>query len=479
MNKFLKNLHAGVTRNLPWKIAAFLLALILWVLILNAIDPVRSFQVELPLTLRNDDLLDTELSHVHIENLNELRNTRVVVTIRGNSRTIDELRPQLTAYADLAISHVIAAAAGEGSITLHVNVEGYGSDVDRISTTPSSVRLTLDTIVTEYFDVHVRTNGEVDEDYFLQTQGITAYPTQLPLTGPSRLLQMINRLVVDVNVSDSAGTVSLADQSVMAVNAFNSPVGLGSSALINEGVVHVEVPVYRRAFLQVLEPFHQGAPPTGFGVYGFHLTPQFFEVAGSPEAIANLAAVRLSPIGASLINYSTENVNLYYDINDLLPDGVFLIHPEYHVVRVEVIIEPFVSRNFTISRYDIQVLGLAQNTTILTDFITFSVTGLRSVMYEDFEITATANIGVMARDPGQHTILVTFSGVPDRTTISPSVSQITIYVSDTSGDLNGENGDSEYNGYDDYNNNGYENGDDQGDESDEDDDYLDDEDDEE
>ena len=450
MERFFKNLKVSVTRNLPWKIAALLLAVLLWVLILNAIDPVRSFQVELPLTFRNDSLLETDLAHVHIENLNDLRNRRVTVTIRGNSRTIEDLRPQLVAYIDFSITHLIAnAAANDGSIIMTVHVAGYGGDVDRIATSPSSVPMVLDTIITDYFDVEVVTNGEVDDDYFLQTEGITVSPMRLPITGPARLLQTIDRLVIDVNVNDLASTYALAEQTAQPVNAFN--LSITSPYLTNSSTVHVEVPVYRRANLWIFEPTAQGAPPTGFGVYGASVTPLFFEVAGSPDAIAGLSAVRLTPVSAGLINYSTEDVHVYFDIRDYLPEGVFLTNPEYHIGRIDVIIEPFVWRDFTISRYDIQVLGMSPNTTILTDSITIRVTGLLSVMYDDFEITATANIGIMGqRDPGQHPVLVSISGFPERTTISPTMPQITIYVSESGNDMNDEIDDYEYNGYDDY-----------------------------
>ena len=425
--KTLLKLKNGLTKDLPWKVAAFLLAFALWFFIMNITDPIRNINVPVSLTLRNEAAFSEDLAHIHLENLSDLRNTIITIQVRGSENRVNELRSSFVAYIDLSTSDIIGTAGDAGTINVTVQVDGaFGDGIELLSRRPASVELRLDTMLTRYIDVDVETQGNVAYGFFSPHDSIVINPASLPVTGPASYVSRIESLVVSVDVSDFTAGLSLADQPVTAYDAAGQQVR--SPHMEIAGTVDIVVPVYRRGILTVAAPIFQGQPQPGFGIYAIRHYPQVFEVAGTEESIANLTTIQLDPIPAGIIGTATEPFEHIYDLRPYLPDDVFLVAINRHTITVEVLVEPIVTQYFTIQRENFQIIGMPPNTTILTDEVTISISALRPIMEQMGSITANARMGQLNLPPGQHNIPLNFTGIPSRASIIGPPPTLAIYI---------------------------------------------------
>jgi len=428
MKKTLIRFKNVLLNNMSWKIASFIMAFALWFLIMNVVDPVRTEVVSFTLELRNEDELAAGAMGIHLDNINQLRNQTIQVSVRGTGQRIDALRDSFVAYIDLSTADIISAVHVRNQSSLRVNVNHLGvpSGIELFGIHPSTVLLQLDAIETVEIAVDVETSGEVPDDFIILPESISANPSVLSVTGPSNTVATIERLLVMVAVDGATSAISLTDLVVSPIDAENELVP--QTHLHIESTVDVEVPVFRRGRVQVLQPQAQASPPAGFGIRNITWQPQAFDVAGEEDAIMALAPILLSPIPAEYIENNNADFSVFYYLRSYLPQGVFLIDPSRHTISVDVFVEPIVVQSFTISRDDFQIIGLPYHVNVITEEITITISGLQSSMEEVGNIVPTAFLGAIDLTiEGPHEVPFIF-GLPSGVSIIEEIPVLIVYV---------------------------------------------------
>ena len=429
MIKTLIKLKDSFLKNLPWKIAAFFMAFAMWFLIMNVEDPLRNDIVPVRLELRNEDALAMGAAEgIHLENIDNLRMQEIRFQVHGTSRSIDAIRDNLRAYIDLSALEIAAAAQRGESPLVTVQIEGYtGTGANIISRNPSSVRLIMDTITTVEFSVGVIKEGEIDEDtFFLPQESISITPSTVSVTGPSSIVNRIERMAVAYSIDGATSVIHRENLPILALDAANMPVESPHLQFVNRA--DIELPIFRRGRLQVLQPMYNAQPPEGFGIHSISWSPQFLDVAGEEYAIAALAPIMLDPIPEGMIMHSTTAFYVPYDIRVYLPQGVFLIDPIRHTVTAEVFVEPFVQQDFVVPVENIVVLGMPPYAEIITEEITVRLSALQSIMAGVSTFTITAFAGNADLEEGYNEIPLVLA-LPARVRhVGEEALTITIYV---------------------------------------------------
>jgi len=428
MKKTLIRLKNITLRNISWKIASFIMAFAIWFFIMNAADPMRTEVVTFELELRNESELSAGVMGIHLDNISQLRSQTVQVSARGTGQRIDALRDSFSAHIDLSTANIMTTAHidGQSSLRVPVNPSGVPSGIEIIGIHPSSVLLQLDTIVTVEFAVEIETSGEVASDFINLPESNSTSPSVVSVTGPSNIVGAIDRLMVMIAVDEATSTISRPGLTVSPMDAANELVT--HAHLHIESTVDVEVPVFRRGSVQVLQPQVQTNPPEGFGIVNVTWQPRTFGVAGEEDAIMALAPILLSPIPSNYIESNTTSFSMLYDLRSYLPQGVFLIDRIPHSVSVDVFIEPIEQRSFTISRDDFQIIGLSPNVEVITEEITFTLSGLQSAMAEVGTITPTAFLGSLdLTAEGLHEIPFVI-GLPSGISILGEAPTLAVYI---------------------------------------------------
>ena len=433
MKKILQQFINSFLTNLPWKIAAFFMAFTFWFLIMNTQDPVRNETVTRTLELRNEDALAMGGAEgIHLENIEQLRAQTIRFLVSGTSRGISAADQNLRAYIDLSTSDIISAAQGGHVLNIPVQIAGYTGPFNIFATTPSSVRLEMDTITTVEMDIEVETEGNVAYGFVLLRDSVSVTPATIPVRGPSSIVNRIDRLVVTAALDGEDSTVYQQDLAIFAFTADGAPI---LSQHLDLGTANVELPILRRGIARVLQPQYHARPPDGFGIHSINWSPQYLDVAGSEEAIAALAPILMSPIPERMIAQFTADFIVPYDIRPYLPDGVFLVYPEWHTINVEVFVEPFIQQDFVIPRENITIIGLPPGAEVVTTEVAIRVSALQSVMGGIGTITPF--VTALNLDEGRNEIPLIALGLPPGVELVSQTPMIVIYLEGAGGEENG------------------------------------------
>ena len=428
MKKILLKVKNSFLTNLPWKIAAFFMAFVLWFLIMNVEDPMRTEAISVSLELRNEDALaEGSAQGIHLENIDLLRGQSIRFQIRGTSRSIDAIRNSLGAYIDLSTSDIAAAAQRGEPLRVNVQMEGYGSAVEVLGFSPSSVNLIMDTIITIEMAVEVETKGEISNDFIILSESIYITPDVVSVTGPSSIVNRIERLAVTVDVNEAVSAIEMENLDIIALDVTGIPVVSGHLQFKN--TADVELPVFRRGRVQVLQPaYNHAQSPAGFGIHSVSWNPQWLDVAGEEDAIASLAPVMLMPIPEGLIMNHTTDFSEQYDIRFFLPQGVFLIDPSRHIITVDVFVEPFVQQDFVIPIEYISIVGMPYYAEVVDAEVVIRLSALQSIMAGVGSITPTAFVNSINLEAGYNEIPLVIA-LPARVSlIGDEAPTISIYV---------------------------------------------------
>ena len=187
MHAVLKNLVTiNVFKNLPLKLIAFVLAVIIWVLVVG--EQKSEVRLTVPLELRN---LPTDLEI--IESPREID-----VTVRGFSSSVKRLTSR-----DFDV-HIDLSNVVKGSNTFTISPEDIavpvGSSVTQVS--PSNVEVLLDATVLKVLPVEALVRGKPADGYVLGA--VLSMPKSVKVTGAQSLLKHVTKVETEAVVLDKS-----------------------------------------------------------------------------------------------------------------------------------------------------------------------------------------------------------------------------------------------------------------------------------
>lgn len=170
-----------------YKVLAVLLALLIWIYVTVTLNP-----------------LDDKVFTVPVETVNLAQGLampettyKASVRVQGSKADINNLTAaDIRAYIDLQ-----DVQAGETSIP--VQVEELPENITLVSLSPDTIKITLETEMSESFPLEIKTSGEPAEGYsVVSTQ---ADPTQVMLYGTEDRLQEVASVYVSASLTDLSG----------------------------------------------------------------------------------------------------------------------------------------------------------------------------------------------------------------------------------------------------------------------------------
>lgn len=190
VNKIKRFLAEKVGNNLKDKIIACLCAILVWFTVINFLDPIttRRFQDITVQTINQDILAETDKTFDIIQGQN------VQVILKGRRSTLDSLNAeQIKASADFNNMSITYA------IPIDIQLpEEYSDSVQLAYIQCDNMRIELDDIAEVILGVEVNQVGNVKNGKYIN--GIKLDKTQIKVSGPSKLIQTIDRAVLDINV---------------------------------------------------------------------------------------------------------------------------------------------------------------------------------------------------------------------------------------------------------------------------------------
>ena len=347
-----------ITDNIPLKIMSVAVAVVVWLIVVNIDNPVRTNYY----TLTNVELINKE----YVESsdtigkmcMPEEKQDSIRIAITTNKKIRDKIKvSDITATADL--QQAVSLDTNPVMVPITVTCSVPGVTPNDIKVTPQNLSVNLDEKETQEFVVNVsRGDTKPGKDY--EVGSLTANPEKVRITGPKSLVNKIDKvnatISLDGNTQDFTQDVNLTiiDKNQEAL----SDSEMNSLRIENNAKVSVTARLWKIRQGVGISAGYVGSPASGYQVGTVTTVPDTISVAGSTEGLETLTQNdNTITIPADSIDISGESrdVERKLSLKNLLPDNVKLTSDSSEDVWVTVSILPEGSREFTLSTKDIEV----------------------------------------------------------------------------------------------------------------------------
>lgn len=306
-----------LTRNWGLKIASFLSAAVLWLVVTNINDPISTYRVtDVPVTIKNANLI-TDRGQVY----EVLDGTDMidVVTISAPRSIIDSLdKSNIVAVAD------VNDLTSVDTVAIKLSTNKYSDKLDSIRGNIDSVRLSIEEKRDRSLPVKSITTGEVREGYVVGK--VTTDQNLIRISGPQSIISQVSKAQAEVDISGFSNDIStdsevrLYDENGKEITAENIEKSISK--------VRVSVEILERKVLPITCEV-TGTPGDGFQFTGeVTFSKGSVTVAGKSKLLENVEAVAI-PAGVLDVTDASEDVTVLVDITQYLPDGVSLAEDNF------------------------------------------------------------------------------------------------------------------------------------------------------
>jgi YbbR domain-containing protein len=295
-DKFFK--APGETKNITPKILAIILAIVLWLYVINEQNPPIESSFTIPLEVRN-----AATSYVVVDAPDSVR-----VKIRGpRSIVAGVLNKDLKAYIDIK-------GLTEGRHNIKVSAV-IPSSLELVEVNPDKVQFKLDTTVSRQVPVEVRLTGAAAKGSIVG-KAVASYG-QVTVEGPKNIVGTVEKVIASVDLAGKNAEFTVGAPLVPVTQAGKEVEGLtiypektGVAVSITAGIA--------KKMLDV-KPVTQGELPSGLVIKSIVTKPEKLEVR---EIIPGKGVDKLEAIYTEPLNLSDISKDTTRELKLEMPEGL-------------------------------------------------------------------------------------------------------------------------------------------------------------
>lgn len=352
-----------------------IVGILVWLIVVN---------IDNPTTRKSFLIRDVELmNQAYIDNMGlvsfmEEDQDPIRVYITGTRQTVSGItESDIHAVADLQQAVNLEAAIESNSTTtlvmVPITVTCTGISPENIEVTPKNLSVRLQKKATQEFVINATSDGKPGRGY--EIGSVTVNPEKIKITGPSSLIGRINQVNAVINVDGATEDVT-EDIELTIIDKNGEPL---TSAQMNYLTYEKEAAVTAKLWrvqTAAISAEYSGVPASGYAVDSVEEIPSEISVAGSDEALEELAQMGNTiwiPEEAIDISGKDDNVETRVDISEYLPEGIKLTSDSSTDVFVRVNILPEGSVSYEFLTSDIEVENLAKNLQVTFDIANIEI----------------------------------------------------------------------------------------------------------
>ncbi len=436
--KFIKNL---ILHNMGWKLLSIFLAMFLWFIVMNLINPteIKTYVVDISFT--NKDKL--EASEFVILNEDEIKQKKIEIKVKGTRTALDELskkenKKNIKAVVDLSQFELLYAQNIEESVKIGVtpsipaNLYSYTYQI--MSYTPSFIEIKLDNVSKKSFPVTVEVVGSAADGYV--TSSIQTVPENITLTGAESELEKVSQVKVYLDITGITSSIE-KDLAPVILDDKEKPI---NSLKSEDKTVKASVLVNKQGHIEIKQPESSGTPAESYYVDSIDYEPKSIEVVGDENGISNISSIELPEINVEGIS---EDKTIVFDIRPYLKNtGLSLKDDSNNEVYVSVKLKADLKKNISISPDKISLKGLGNNlSAFIENGAEISLTGKEEVLNELNADSLNPEVNLNSLEEGSHNVELILS-VPDGIKIDKKYYVNVIIKNDSENNENNENNES-------------------------------------
>ena len=434
----LKTLGKKLMNNFGLKLLAILLAIVLWMVVINIDDPAVRKTMTLSVTMKNQDYI-TEMGK-YMDILGDSNTvTFTYTTKRGIWENISST--DFSATADL--KKIEAKENGTYRVPVIVSAIRNASQIT-IESKQLYLEVTLEDLGKKQFQIKANTSGTVADGCALGNVTIDN-ANVVQVSGPVSLVNAIDSVVATVNVDGMSADIT--DNVVPVFYDVNGEVIDTTKLEKSIDTVNITAQILNTKDIP-LELSYMGEPEAGYCLTEVLSNPKTVRVKGTAATLNTLDRV-VVPAEVLDLTGVTSDVEKTIDISTYLPEGVSLVISSDAKVNITAKIEEMETKEFRIPISNITAAGLKTGYQLAyaEKYLNVSIRAGRTALGYLNSANITGTIDVENLKEGTHTVTVILE--LDRTIyeISDVVTEISItHVSESetgntenNSEANGEN----------------------------------------
>lgn len=405
-----KKMMKHLINNPGLKILSAVIAVLLWLVVVNVDNPQITDPFTVPVEFINEDMV-ADMGKVYEVVGHEEDNEPIFITIyvTGPRKIMDTLTSaNFTATVDL--SQVEYQSPNEEKpVPINVEARRYSDDLT-ITQSTRNLMITLEDLAEEQVYVVGTTTGTPAEGYAIGEMMVS--PNLINVSGPQSVVSRVKRIGA---VADVAGaTADITVNAMLVLYDENGEVVESSQIKLSQEMVAVTVEILSTKTVPVVCET-SGEPADGYVFTRVEYAPETVTVKGKAEALNNVSNITI-PGEAINLDGATGDVENSVDITPYLPEGVSLVDAEENKIAVRAVVERLEVRSLSLPVENLEVLNLTEGYEVVYGVSTVSVT-VRGRSEELTDLTADqlqGSIDLNGLEPGSHRVEVTITLDDDR-----------------------------------------------------------------
>ena len=323
MNRFGK-VRSIFLKDLNWKIFSVVVAVFLWVMVINVKNPVETRKYTVPLNIRSEEFLTEE--GYYIKNMDEISGTPVTITVRGERSALDalsKLRESISAYVNLSKSTVDAEA---GTATCYIETTlpiGSRDSLEIVSQNILNVVFSIEELSSREMAIRVILPDDMKNTRI--GSNITVEPEMVTISGPKSYVDSVRRVCVYYN---SDNTSLNKNRAVYAYNATGEEV---ENIELNYTKADIIIPQKEKVDVEFTANY-TGIPEEGYTVTSVEINDggkEFFTYGSDlNQVVINLPEIDIEGENGTVMEK--------FDVTELIPESIEILDPEDPYVEVTV-----------------------------------------------------------------------------------------------------------------------------------------------
>ncbi len=411
----MKRFQELLMKDIGWKLLSVAIAAIMWFMVINITQPVDTRSYSRSIALENIETLTNR--GLTIGNEEELKNTKITIKIKAQRTALDRLsqNPEWL-QASVDFSGLTEVVSGDViTLPIDIHMQNGLTDYDIVNRSPAAIEAHIETLISRRIPVQITVNGEVAADVYLSDPTLST--ESVIVTGPYSIMNRVSKVIGMVNAMDIRETPELRVK-LAAYDAAGAPVK-GVSLSLQDVLVSYAIHDWKQVPIQIEVT---GTPAPGYQVGEVSCSPQYAEIAGTPEALKDILYLQLESIDVSELNTP---IAQSFSLTDYLPEGISLKRESTTAATVLVDIIEQNGRSFTLDETNLTLLGQEEGLLYYFDSTEIIVSGDADALAKMTAEQLNASVYVNGLTEGEHTVLV-HTELPEGLTAVPASLNLTV-----------------------------------------------------
>ena len=335
-----------IMHNLSLKMLSLLVALVVWLIIINIEDPTISKNIiGIPVQVINENAI-SEAGKCYV-----LDDTDSVdIRVRGPKSVIDKVKESdFKAVADLS----------KYSITNSVPVEvkfdssrDFSIEPEIIYGESNNINILLDDFVTQSYDVDTVIKGNVNDGYYISKDEIQLNDKKIKISGPETLINEVNRVSVTIDVSDIKEETTVM-ASVKAYDAYGAIIE-SDRMIYNRDTINATVkPLIKKDI--PIKVITKGKAKKNYKENNIKSSVESISIAGNRDSVNAMGVITLEVD----ISDTNKKITKKFDLTKYISSTVKLISSRSET-EVTIDFEKLVTKNIRFKSSDINFINIKQ-----------------------------------------------------------------------------------------------------------------------